>query len=138
MPGVTVGGEDAVAEEVFPVVVEREAFAVVGELRCEDGFDVLGVGAEEAADADYVGFYGVVVRGGIGEEDMPGFEVAVVDGVPYCAADEVDTPRSIVSDIWRPATQGINLPFDPSQPQAPFNSIESDGDQKKRLDGQEA
>lgn len=54
-PGVrperAVGIEDAVAEKEFPAIVEFLAFSKVGELGCEDGFDVFGVDGDDGFDA---------------------------------------------------------------------------------------
>jgi hypothetical protein len=50
-PDVSIGIEDAVAEEEFPAIVEFFALAEIGELGCEDGFDVFGVDGEEGFDA---------------------------------------------------------------------------------------
>ena len=49
MPLLQVSGENAIAQEVFPIFMERFALAVVLKLRGEDSFDVLGVGGEDAA-----------------------------------------------------------------------------------------
>jgi hypothetical protein len=43
MPFLSISGKDTVAQKRAPMSMKRLAFAVVGELGCEDGFDVFGV-----------------------------------------------------------------------------------------------
>ena len=47
----SIGIEDAVAEEEFPAIVEFFALAEIGELGCEDSFDVFGVDGDDGFNA---------------------------------------------------------------------------------------
>lgn len=46
VPGDSINSEDAIAEEVVPLIVEPLPLAEILELSCQYGFDVLGVSGE--------------------------------------------------------------------------------------------
>lgn len=69
--------------------MERLAFTVIVELRCEDGFDVVWVDGENETVAESVEFDGVVVFGCFAEVGLPGFEVAVVECTFHCSEQEI-------------------------------------------------
>jgi len=62
--------------------MKRFSLPVIGELGCEDGFYVFGVGGEYATEATGMRFDGPAGGVAVGaEEPLPALEVAVVDGV---------------------------------------------------------
>lgn len=88
VPAIAVGGEDAVAQEVLELLVEGLSLAVVGELRGQDGLDVLRVGGHEGAAAEGVGLARVLADGR--EEALPELHVLVLHGGSDDTVDEVD------------------------------------------------
>jgi len=80
MPEGAVGSEDAVAQEVLPLVVEGLAFAVVVELRRQDGLDVLMIYSEDDIAAKQACFKGVGAN--FLEALPPKIKVLVLHGCP--------------------------------------------------------
>jgi hypothetical protein len=78
VPLIKISREDAVAKKILPVFMKRLALAVIGELSRKNGFDVFGLGCEDAAQATWAGFDCVAFT--VGEESSPGFEVFVLSG----------------------------------------------------------
>lgn len=88
VPQAAIGGEDAVAEEGLPLPVEGLAFAVVVELRSQDGLDVLGVTGEDDATAGDAALGRVAL--GIAEELPPEREVLVLHRRDDAAVHKVE------------------------------------------------
>lgn len=103
VPPLAVRGEDAVAQELLPLLVEGLSLAVVLELRRQDGLYVLGVGCEDGPLADDAVFSGPAPD--VFEEPSPELEVLVLDVGADAPGDEVDTYEREVSARWstRPA-----------------------------------
>lgn len=91
VPLVQIRREDAVAEEIMPVLVEGLALAVVAELRCENGFDVLWVGSEDDALAGNARLDCLATRLAVlGKVRLPDFEVLVGHGALDAFVDYVE------------------------------------------------
>ena len=92
MPLLAVRREDTVSKKVFPIVVERLAFSIVFELRCQDGLDVLWLSGEEEAlrtDLRFNRIWGCG-RSEIREEPLPELKVLVPDGRDDASIGEVE------------------------------------------------
>lgn len=92
MPLLPVRGEDAVAEKVLPVFMERLAFAIVLELSRQDGFDVFRLGGEDEALRTDLRFDRIWRRGRskAREEPFPELEVLMSDGGCNASVGEVE------------------------------------------------
>lgn len=78
MPLLQIRGEDAVTEEILPIIVERLTLAIVTELGRKNGLDVFRVSRQDAADAYWPGFDGV--RFAFAKERLPGIKIFVLLG----------------------------------------------------------
>ena len=100
MPLLPIRREDAVAQKVLPILMERPTLAIVLELRRQDGLDVLRLGGEDEAlradlRLDRVRRPG---RSEAGEEPFPELEVAVADGGADAAIGEVEACGGLCED----------------------------------------
>ena len=94
-PQLAVGREDAVSQELVPLLVELFALAIVCEFPRQHGLDVLRVdgedGAGERAQTQLDGVRGLAVGQGVVFEDaLPEDEVLCLDGFLLRAVDEVE------------------------------------------------
>lgn len=96
MPKVAIRGENRVTEELFPVLVEELALAIVVELPGEDGFDVLNVGGDDDALAGWAGLEGEAAFAIALEESAPAFHVGVLNTVVDGAGDHVNGCRKVL------------------------------------------
>ncbi len=89
MPLIQIRGKDTIAKEIFPFLMKWLAFAIVGELRGENSFDIFRIRSKDDATATWRCFNGIIHALGRSKEALPCFEVFVLDRAFDTSVDEI-------------------------------------------------
>jgi len=91
VPESSVSGEDTVAKEFTPVLVERLALSIVSKLRSKNRLDVLDVGGHNDTLACGTSVDGPAALAIIRKDFTPAFEIGMVNGIVDGFDDQVET-----------------------------------------------